>query len=148
MSTIGRTSEEGARAVSDATELKREGRRWWATGIVIAVVVVLGIGGYLLFRPSSGGRPAPTTKDTRTTVASFSGTGDKTTPTFKVREGWQIQWKNTGKSFSFAITGDRDFGTVINQKKPGSGVTSPVGSGKFRLNIKAVGGWSIQILQP
>jgi len=95
--------------------------------------------------PSSS--PAAT-RSTRTTVASFRGTGDQTTDSFTVKQGWQIQWRNTGKSFSFAITGDRDYGTIIKQTKPASGVTSPVGSGKFRLKIAAEGGWSIQIFQP
>ena len=91
--------------------------------------------------------PSPTAVN-RTSVASFSGTGDKTTDPFRVRAGWQIQWKNTGKKFSFAITGDRDYGTIIIRTSPGIGVTSPVGSGTFRLNVNANGPWSIQIFQP
>lgn len=80
-------------------------------------------------------------------VAEFSGTGNQTTDAFQVREGWQIQWANSGPSFAFAITGDRDFGTVIDQREPASGVTSPVGGGTFRLEISADGPWTISIVQ-
>ena len=81
-------------------------------------------------------------------IAQFDGDGDKTTQAFTVTEGWQIQWETSGTSFDFAITGDRDFGTVIEQDGPGSGITSPVGSGSFRLEITAEGRWSVHIVQP
>jgi hypothetical protein len=45
------------------------------------------------------------------------------------------------------MSGDRDLGTVVEQDEPGSGVTSPVGGGTFRLEIEAEGAWKIQIVQ-
>jgi hypothetical protein len=80
-------------------------------------------------------------------VAEFSGDGDQTTESFSVREGWSIHWENSGSEFSFAITGDRDFGTVIDQDEPGSGVTSPVGEGTYQLEIQAEGPWEVRIVQ-
>ena len=81
------------------------------------------------------------------TVAEFSGDGDQTTSPFQVREGWAIHWDSTAAHFAFAIRGDRDFGTIIDIDEPGSGVTSPTGSGSYNLEITADGPWSIRITQ-
>ncbi len=80
-------------------------------------------------------------------VAEFKGAADQRTGDYKVREGWQIEWSTEGRSFAFTINGDRDFGKVIDQHEPGSGVTSPVGSGQFYLEVTADGPWAITIRQ-
>lgn len=111
----------------------------------LAVLAALGVGGYVLFGQLRGG---PQESAAPGVIAQFDGDGDKTTNTFTVNEGWQIQWETTGSAFTFAITGDRDFGTVIEQDGPGSGITSPVGSGTYRLEITAEGPWAVDIVQP
>lgn len=80
-------------------------------------------------------------------VIELSGDGDQVTDEFRVREGWSIHWENVGDEFAFAITGERDFGVVVEQTEPGSGVTSPVGGGTYRLEVQADGPWTIRIVQ-
>lgn len=99
-----------------------------------------------LLRYLSGGRSAPAVSPIRS-VTEFNGTADETTDAFQVHEGWQLHWETTGEAFAFAITGDRNFGTVVRQEGPGSGITSPIGAGIFRLEIKAKGPWSVRIIQ-
>jgi hypothetical protein len=111
--------------------------------LVVFLIAAIAVVGYVLTRPDSSDQAPPN----RTTVASFQGTGDDTTETFNVTKSWRIDWKSTGKRFAFAITGDRDFGTVIDRKEPGSGITTAEGTGTFRLVIKAKGSWSARILQ-
>ena len=116
-------------------------RRAWL--VIAFVIAAIAIGGYLLTKTD----PADKAPPKRTTVASFQGTGDETTEKFDVTKSWRIDWKSSGKRFAFAITGDRDFGTVIDRKKPGSGITTAEGTGTYRLVIKAKGAWSVRILQ-
>lgn len=110
-----------------------------AWGILVLIAVAIGLW-YLLGRGTAE-PPA------RTDVAEFSGTASGTTDSFSVREPWQIHWETQGESFSYAIRGDVDIGTVIEQEGPGSGVTSPMGSGTFHLEITADGPWQIRIFQ-
>ncbi len=125
---------------SDAspTTRRRSGRWLWVVAaLVILVAAALALGGYWFL---TGGLP-------RSNLAEFAAEGDLTTEPFQVREGWQIRWETTGERFAMAITGDRDFGIVIDRDEPGRGVTSPVGSGTFRLEITAEGPWSVSIVQ-
>jgi hypothetical protein len=80
-------------------------------------------------------------------VLDISGSGDLTSEPFEVREGWQVQWQTEGEAFTFAIRGDQDLGTIIDEQGPASGVTSPVPTGTFRIEVSAVGPWSIQVFQ-
>ena len=80
-------------------------------------------------------------------IGEFSGTDDQTTPSFLARRGWQIQWESEGDQFEYAIRGDVDIGTVVDQGGPGSGITSPVPSGNFRLEVRASGPWTIRVTQ-
>ena len=113
---------------------------WLVIGVLVLAVVALG-SYYLLTRGTATNTPA------RTDVASFSGDGDEVTESFSVTEPWQIHWETEGETFTFAIGGDRDYGVVIEQDGPGSGVTSPVGSGTFHLEVVAEGPWRVQIFQ-
>jgi len=115
-------------------------RLWLVIGALVLAVVGLG-SYYFLTRGTVPNAPA------RTDVVSFSGTGDDVTESFSVTEPWQIHWETDGETFSFAIDGDRDYGVVIEQDGPGSGVTSPVGSGTFYIEVMAEGPWRVQIFQ-
>lgn len=119
----------------------RGGNRAVALAVAALVLFASGFGLFYLFGRGSD-EPPP-----RTDVAEFSGDSNETTGSFSVEEPWQIHWETDGESFSYAIEGDRDYGTVIEQEGPGSGVTSPVGSGTFRLVITADGPWTVQIFQ-
>jgi hypothetical protein len=74
------------------------------------------------------------------------GTSDATTATFAVEPGWQITWRTDGESFAYAVTGDQNLGTIVDKKGPASGVTSLSLGGSFRIEIKAVGPWSIVVV--
>jgi hypothetical protein len=113
---------------------------WLVVGVLVLAVVGLG-SYYFLARGTAPSAPA------RTDVVSFSGDGDDVTESFSVTEPWQIHWETEGPAFTFAIAGDRDYGVVIEQDGPGSGVTSPVGSGTFHLEVTADGPWRVQVFQ-
>ena len=120
-----------------------EGRgRRLLIGLVVGLLVL--IGGWWLFTLGPG---AALLSPPGSTVASFTGEGNQATGTFSVRSGWSIQWESRGPSFSFAIRGDRDFGTVITVDEPTSGVTNPTGSGSYFLDVTAEGAWQIDIIQ-
>ena len=111
---------------------------------VLVAVVVLAGAAYWFFTEGPGGRIL---SPSGSTVAEFSGPGATETETFTVREGWQIHWDSQSDTFSLAIRGDRDFGTVVELDEPTSGITAPVGGGEFFLEISAEGDWSISVLQ-
>ena len=107
----------------------------------LLVLAVVGIAWYFTLGPARGGGQP------RSVVAHFSGSGDLKTDSFVVRKGWQIEWKTDGEKFAFAVKGDVDMGTVVDQATAGSGITSPVPSGMFSLEVTAKGPWEITILQ-
>lgn len=111
--------------------------------IGVIVLVIAAVAYWLLFH----GPGQNITSPSGSTILEVSGQRDAATDDFRVREGWSIHWENSGHRFAFAISGDRDFGTVVDQSEPGSGVTSPVGGGTFRLEIEAEGPWSIRVVQ-
>ena len=112
-----------------------------AAALIVALVIV---GGYWFVTQGPGRQLL---SPPGSTVAEYNGTGDGKTGTFTVREGWAINWETTGSRFALAIRGSRDFGTVIDVNEPGNGVTSPVGSGTFWIELKAEGPWTIRIAQ-
>lgn len=118
---------------------RRPGRAFIALSALLLVVVV--IGAYAVSQGMLGGGD-------RRVVAEFTGDTDRVTGDFSVTDGWQIHWQNDGEHFEFAIGGDFNFGTVITQDAPGSGVTSPTPTGTFHLEIRATGPWTVQIIQP
>jgi hypothetical protein len=81
------------------------------------------------------------------TVVEVTGSGDQTTESFHVRQGWRIRWDSAGERFALSIRGERDLGTVIDNTEPAGGVTSPAGAGTFHLEIVADGSWSVRIEQ-
>lgn len=112
--------------------------------IGLVVLLVVAVTGFWFLTQGPGQRllsPAGST------VAEFGGDSNETTSSFDVREGWAIHWESAGEAFAFAIEGNRDFGTVIDIDEPGSGVTSPTGSGTQHLVIVAEGPWTVTITQ-
>jgi hypothetical protein len=135
-----------------ATDDPRRGR-----GLpLIAALLVLAIGAIaavVVSQRDDSPRGAATDTTTSSTlpalpdqVAQFSGTGDDETASFAVEEGWEILWESSGTTFKLGITGDQDFGTVVDHEGEGGGSTSPVGSGTFRLLVTADGPWNIRIV--
>ena len=120
----------------------RSGRSGIAVGLIVAVALV-GIGYWFV----TAGPGRQLVSPAGSTVLSLTGDGDLASPSFQVRTGWRIEWANQGERFSFAIDGDRQFGTVVEQEEPGSGVTSPTGEGTFHLEITADGPWTVEIVE-
>ena len=121
--------------------------------LIVLLVAAAAVGAFFAFRGDDHKPPnnavstrkgSPTAE--RDVVAESNGDGDQETKSFTVKEGWEIRWETTGASLQVAITGDRDFGTVVNQVGAGGGATYPVGSGTFRLVIKARGPWTIKVV--
>lgn len=115
---------------------------WLAAGILLAGLLILG--GYWFFSEGPGWRII---SPRGATVASFSGDGDQLTQSFRVREGWRIQWASTGSAFEMAIDGDRNMGTVVQVAGPEDGLAAPPSAGTFHLEITATGSWTITVLQ-
>jgi hypothetical protein len=113
---------------------------WVAFALVFAIVVLAGIW-FLILGPGRQGGPAGSV------LVELSGNGDTTSVEFFARHGWQIQWETEAESFQLSIHGDPEIGPAIDQEGPGSGVTSPVPSGTFRLEVKSDGSWSLNVVQ-
>ena len=127
------------------TRSGRRGRFSWPLHVISAhVIVVVAIAAYWFVTQGPGQRIlSPPGSD----IAAFSGDGDQTTDSFTVRGQWQIHWENEGDSFTFAIDGDQDLGTIIEQEEPGSGVTNVVAAGTFHIVVTAEGPRSFSIAQ-
>jgi hypothetical protein len=91
--------------------------------------------------PSAAVSPTPSGQ-----ILEQQGSADATTPTFEVRPGWQITWRTDGESFAYAVTGGQNLGTIVDKKGPASGVTSLSPGGSYRIEVKAVGPWSIVVV--
>jgi hypothetical protein len=128
-----------------ASSAASPGRRRWVPAIVgIVAVVTLAVAGWWFFTSGPG---TAITSPAGSVVASYSGDADFTTDTFQVREGWSIHWATEGPHFEFAMTGDSDIGTLINEDEATNGITSPVPFGTYRLEISADGPWTVEIRQ-
>jgi hypothetical protein len=120
------------------------GRRYATTTAIFIVLVAVAAGAYWFFTTGPGNRVV---SPPGAQVSEFNGNGDQATTSFVVRGQWQIHWENTGNHFSFAVEGDRDLGTIIDQDGPGSGVTAVVANGEYHLVISAAGDWKVRITQ-
>ena len=118
--------------------------RWPLLLLALLIVIATAIGAYWFVTQGPGQRIV---SPPGANIVEFNGEADQTTSTFAVRGQWQVHWENQGDQFSFAITGDKDLGTIVDQTEPGSGVTNVVAAGTFRLDVHARGPWTIQITQ-
>jgi hypothetical protein len=75
----------------------------------------------------------------------MGGESDATGGEFEVRPGWQITWRTDGQSFAFSVTGDQDMQNIVEKRGPASGITSLAPGGTFKIEVKAVGPWSIVV---
>ena len=134
----------GVEGRMDPSPHARQRFNWPLVLLSALVVVLVGAGAYWFLTQGPGQRiVSPPGSD----ITSFSGEGDQTTDSFTVRGQWQIHWQNEGETFSFAIDGDQDLGTIIEQEEPGSGVTNVVAAGTFHIVVTAEGPWTIRITQ-
>jgi hypothetical protein len=112
-------------------------------GVVAFVAVIAGLGvWYLLSQNKPGGQAG-------STLVDLSGTSDAVSESFVARSGWQIVWETEGDRLEISIRGAGavDIGTVVTQDGPGSGITTPVPSGDFVIEVTAEGPWAIQVIQ-
>jgi hypothetical protein len=110
--------------------------------IVVGAVVLLASAWFFLLGPG-----ARILSPKGSAVAEFDGSGDLTTQSFTVREGWEIHWTSESEQFTLAIRGDRNLGTVVDGAGAGLGVTSPPVGGTFYLELTAGGSWSVTVVQ-
>jgi hypothetical protein len=103
--------------------------------------VVVALGYYFVLGPGRPGGPSGAV------IVEMSGDGNEASKTFYARRGWEIDWENTGSYFSFTIHGDVEFGQVITQNGPGNGITSPVPTGNFFIEVVAQGPWTLTVTQ-
>ncbi len=116
--------------------------RWlWPLATIAAAALILGAGYWFALGP---GRPGG---EAGSTLAALSGEGNAVSEHFIARRGWSIEWENTGSYFSYTIHGEVEFGQVITQNGPGNGITSPVPTGTFFVEVVAQGPWSLKVIQ-
>jgi len=96
--------------------------------------------------PTSASPTAATTSAPPDLILDQNGSSDATTEVFTVDPGWQITWRTDGESFAFKVSGDQNLGTIVEKKGPASGVTSLAPAGSFRIEVEAVGPWSIVVV--
>jgi hypothetical protein len=130
---------ERRRPVAAADSRRSKKLRWIGVAAVVAAIIAFG---WAAANPPQGGPHTTTLEDGSLLIV---GEGNAVTDTFEVRPGWHIDWSSEGPRFSFAITGDRDFGTIIDEEGEIAGITNPVGSGRYALEITAEGPWEITI---
>jgi hypothetical protein len=126
-------------------------RRGWIRGggsprvwlAAVLGVIVLAVAGAIIVMSLSDRRGG----DPGSLILEMNGLANETSDTFFARAGWSIEWENTGEYFSYTIHGDVEFGQVITQDGPGNGITSPVPTGNFFIEVAAEGPWSIKVLQ-
>jgi hypothetical protein len=117
----------------------RTGLAALAVGVIVVGAVGLAVS-LLLGQGRVGSEPG-------STLVEMHGDGNAVSERFDARPGWSIAWENSGQYFSYTIHGDVEFGQVITQNGPGSGVTTPVPSGNFFIEVVAQGPWSITVTQ-
>lgn len=124
-----------------ARDRQSRDRRLWLIGAVVAAALAFALGYWFLVGPGKpGGVPG-------SELAQLHGDSNAVSDQFNARRGWRIEWENTGQYFSYTIHGDVEFGQVITQNGPGSGITSPVPAGDFFIEVVAQGPWSITVIQ-
>jgi hypothetical protein len=135
------TGSTGGAIADPNTGRSRRRLAFWSTGAAILIVALLAMAYWRFQGPGrQGGEPG-------SVVVELRGTGNATSKPFIARTGWRIEWENTGSYFSFTIHGDVEFGQVIAQNGPGSGITSPVPTGNFSIEVVAQGPWSVTVIQ-
>jgi hypothetical protein len=119
----------------------RRRRLIFALSAVLVLAFVAGFAWFFLVGPGRPGGPS------FGVIVEMSGDGNKVGPRFFARRGWEIDWENTGPYFSYTIHGEVEFGQVITQNEPGNGITNPVPTGNFFIEVVAQGPWTIQVIQ-
>jgi hypothetical protein len=115
-------------------------RSWLIAILVVVAAAALGVILAIAMAPPRGGPSG-------STILEMSGNGNKTSDPFYARPGWSVNWENSGKYFSYTIHGDVEFGQVVTQNGPGNGITSPVPTGNFFIEVVAQGPWSLRVIQ-
>ncbi len=90
---------------------------------------------------------SPTALAESVPVVSFSGTGDRTTESFQVDDGWAVEWTTDDERFQATL---RDTLSGIpsltaNPVDPGSGRVVYARGGTFQFEVETEGSWTIEV---
>lgn len=82
-------------------------------------------------------------------VKNISGNGGKNTRPFTVEKGWEIQWDAKGDIFQIYLYNSDGvmLGVPANQQGSGKGSSYQAKSGKYYLQVNAIGDWKINIVR-
>ena len=91
----------------------------------------------------------PFSKNDNENLVSFSGSGGKNTRPFTVEKGWEIQWDAKGDIFQIYLYNSDGvmLGVPANQQGSGKGSSYQAKSGKYYLQVNAIGDWKINIVR-
>jgi hypothetical protein len=129
-----------------------------AVVLVIALVVALALRSDDDKDGKSGTPGDPTSTPTASTsdspgppksLASFTGSGDKTTTSFEAAANWEVRWQTEADPTFTVELLDKDGtsrGQIVAAKKKTKGSVFVSEAGDFKLKVTASGDWSIRIL--
>ncbi len=145
----------------DGSAARPRGRFGRVLAVLTLVVVVLAVALFLTYDDDNGEATRasqPTTSSTESApgggttseVASFEGTGADTTKVFSVAANWELRWTvAAGKPFDATLLQEdgTSRGTVVTASDGKSdGTTFVSEEGKFKLEVKAGGPWTVRIV--
>lgn len=86
-------------------------------------------------------------KRTRGIVAEYKGEDDKVTDLYEIEAPWEINWASTGRIFQLYVydEDDRRVDVAANKTRGGHGIYENNSSGRYYLEIRAVGKWNLTI---
>ena len=90
----------------------------------------------------------PTSTHVPGLLLDISGDGDAVSEEFSVSRGWRIQWQIDGPSIVLTLRDADGTTKILEQPGPAVGVTQPIPSGTFTLEINAEGPWTLRVVQP
>lgn len=81
-------------------------------------------------------------------VTEYQGDGIRNTRPFTVDAGWEVQWTAHGDVFQLYLhdASGELVGVAANQSGPGSGSSFQARSGSYYLQVNAIGGWTVRIV--
>jgi hypothetical protein len=129
-----------------------------AAVVVVALVIVFSLRsndtgsqsdtpGHRSSTPTASASDSPSGKPTP--LAHFTGTGDKTTTSFRAAANWEVRWQTASdKQFTVELL-DKDGtsrGEIVAAKKRTQGSVFVSDAGEYKLKVTGSRNWSLQIV--